>query len=819
MKEKLRKIADMLERFGYFKYASTMDKVAEMLPEVGKSAAHAYSALGFDINNRANISLDQLKEVARKKIFETHPDRVGEPLMTTKENHAKWMKQKEEANHNTRILIDAMKIAIADLKKYKATGTGLGAGEEGGIFESDFYKWQEKAPELDAMVQQLADQLRKTRTMYMHVKRQEKESEEFGEDDEKVQKYRQRIESKKNKFENQEVFWFTTQIPREYDPYDYRRSERPSPYVRLQVDLAAKKILDLSRIEWGKNTIRKNEVASYKNKYVGQTVTDAFIERAKKESIDQELLNINKRKQELLSKKRVQEIGGEKAVTVPDEGIYDMLLEDIPKVDHVANLVNIGIQSGALRKLEKGERKGELTVEDVGTTTLFKTGNVLYEFSAAVFDYIKSMVKGTMSSVRYHAEDIVKFLLFKKLGISDINDFIKKYYGEDLGKYEYSRIIEQDPEKYKAAVDLEKRKESLESLVELRIKEYAHAIAQLYRTAGMSQYYDPDTFARTGGRDLLSQLYNQLTDMRRESYEKTKAKAQEALGMGKSIFDVDDYAEHMETNKEEIDSRLGDFYKQKETGEQKQSFEKAGVMVEEINKLKDSEEYFGLDYIRIPGGPRNVALEAEPFNRLIKYYFKKIMDLPIWTPELISVTKNRVNVLEKAKELLTKQYDRLDKWSRDNIKHNISFMRNVDITTDFKKEKEMPGAVEFWNPLYKILGGLLKSIDAYFQREEIVLGEPPTAETRPMEPGAVSTGAPVPGDENTVYLKPETVQGRYGPFTILKATGATRKAKDIIQKHNGKFFGRGGEAYWSLKPAVKDALKADLEAAGFNVAA
>ena len=805
MRHHLYNIANYLETLGYFKYASKMDKIAEMLPELGKhDVEQAYRLLGFDIGNRDNLTEDEVKKTARQKIMDAHPDRATED-------------KKVEANHNTRILIDAMKLALADISKYKMTGSGLGQGVDGGTVSSDFSKWQASAENLDEMIKQMADELKKTRTMYMRVKHHEGDESGFGEDDDVVKRYRQRIEDKKKSFEEKQIVWLVVPVPRAYDPYGYRSNEKTFQYVRMKIDLATNTILDLDRIDWGRNTIGKNEVRSYKDKYVG-TVYDNndVLEKSKQDSIKQEEFEINKRKQKLLSHEKVEGIGGGSSASLNETGFYNMMLEEIPKIDNVANIVNIGITSGALRKLERGEHKGELTVEDVGVKALFTSNNALYDFSAAVFSYLATMVPGSSynSNSNRHAEYIVKKILLNKLGVSSVEDFIKQYYGEDWEKYDYKtdwdqhnykEIIKSNPEKYAAALDVKKRMDSLTSLVELRIKEYAHAIAQVYKTANMSKYYNPDDFTRSSGKGWTAQFFNDLTDYRKESYDRMKEKSQEALNMGSSLFDVDKYSKHIEENKSDVESRLQDFYKEREEARNAKSVEKASELLDEVKKLKESEQYSGVNYVEIPKGSR--SLDVDAFNRMFKYYLKKIMDLPVWDPEMVSATKKRVTILEDIKEKLTQQYGELDKWHRDNIARDISFISDIDIKYAFRDEKDLPDAKEFWQPLYTVIRELIKSIHAFFKREPIVLGEQPVVEKKPVVetsvPKTETTTSPKSGGSKIKFIEKLSKYKRI----YYEAMGDLSGITDLLNKYG-----------WEKKPNLIfkdfDLLKKALEERG-----
>lgn len=804
MKKKLRKIADTLEQLGFFKEAVKIDKIAEMLPEIGGDINKAYSLFGLSSGSRGTMTPEEFKKLSRGKIAEAYPR-----MMPTEYAPGEY----EERNNNTRILIDAAKLIEADLAKFKETGKGL--GEEGESVQSDFYKWQQgfADDDLKIMAQKLADDLKKTRTMYMHVKRK---GEEFGEDDEKVQELRSKIADFNKRVAEKGIVWVEIKVP------DTRSWRGRDLVLGAKIDLSTGIVLELHGVAW-RNSAKGRQLLELQDRFVGKPLDRSAIRQAIEDNIKEKEYYIMRRKQQLLTGERVGEME-EKAVVMGDVGFYKEFLTSTPSMAKIENLVGIGIQSGAIRKLEKGPHKGLLTVEEGGLDKLLASPNMMFQFSGLVFNYIKTMVKQSYGGIGYYPDRMAESMIYGQLGVSkEARDkdaeFVKMYYGEDLGFGTYK--IHEQPEKYKVAIELNEKVDKLGNLINLRAKEYAHAIAQIYKMGGVAQYYDPDTYAKARPGTFINDFYNSLSEHLRSEYEKKRREAEEFLSQGESAIDVSQYAEELEKRKPEMESKL------KEYQEQKAREEEDAIKAQQEDKVKKIEEKKELyrqtrERLKDARFTDDVITEynVDNYNKMMKFYVDIISSLP-------ELGENFYPMVAKAQSLAQPQEEIPHFYSDDNplkkwwkaIKDRMELYERHPESEDAQKSllvyKKVWPMVDTWKrSLDKFMKG------QYGEMKTIYLSVPedlkkPEVKPQVTEEPLAEAGAG--GGKGTIYLNIDKIKGRYGEFNVLKVSGDTKPAKDTMYKYKGRWFGQGEGGYWSFKPEVRSALTKDLEAAGFKV--
>jgi len=796
---KLRKIANKLEKLGLFKEAVKVDKIAEALPELNNNVSQAYAMFGFSIGDRDNITEEQLRTAARRKISEEHPDTIESKLQAeiksidemasgssvssmtpeTIERAKEALKENmfAEANHNTRILIEAMKLAMADLKKYKATGTGLGQGKDGQTEQSDFYKWSQgiDTSEMEAIAKKLSEELKKTRTMYMHVK---SKGEGFGEDDEKVQKIRKGIDDFKERVANKEVVWLEIKVP------DSRGWRDRDLVLAAEIDLSTNTVLKLNGVAW-RNSAKGRQLEELRDRIVGRRLDESAIRQAVEQHIKDNEYYIMRRKQQLLTEERA---GGleEKAVVLGEKAFYKEFLTSTPTMGKIENIVGIGIQIGTIRKLEKGPRKGLLTVEERGLDKLLSSDNNLFKFSGLVFSYLKGMVKQTFSSMNVYADDLAEDIIYSQFGIpKDVDkkddEFVRRYYGEDMRWSAHT--ITENPEKYKVAIELKDKVSELKNVISLRAKEYAHAIAQVYKMGGVAAYYDPDRYTQARSGEFINDFYNSLSDYYRKSYEESRKRAEEFLSKGEAAIDVSDYMEDFNKRQEESGSKLEEYRKQK-AKEEEEAIQKAkeGKLQEiEMKKEKFRQTKERLKDVKFESSTITKH-DVEGYNKINRFYADLISALPEVNESMYPLVFNVQNIAEPKEDIPHYYGDVPLKKLWKNIKDGREmYMKHPE---NEKSKKYLPAYQAIWpwidawkRDMDKFMRGSYGS-----EMKPVYLSAPQQSrsEVRTEAPaGTSSEQAPSQGSGKVTFK--QRISKYNKPF--YEVSGDVDKIKDLLNKY------------------------------------
>jgi len=775
MKSKIYRIANFLESVGWYKEAGMMDKVAETLPEVHRNTQQAYSVLGFDINNRKNISEEELRSTAKQRIMAAHPDRAEEA-------------DKAEANHNTRILIDAMKLAVADLKKYKATGTGLGS--DGATNEtSDLFEWASKTDtaDLDRMKADLINRLHQTKTIYRETKIEQ--GGNFGEDDSYVVETRQSIAELEKQLSDggEKIITVTVRHPR-----DYKRKV----LVYVVLDLSTGKPVKI--VPKGVPNEQDREFVTGRV----QGMDFAYVKDQMREEIKKLEDNILRRKQGILREQKMEK-GMEGSVALGPQQFYKTFLENDPSADLANMMIQKGMEVGALRKLLKGARKGMVTMDSNGVFKLERSDDDFYKFMGMVFHYLQRLI-GQLQRTSVFGDDagqartIADNMTYGQISDEFKNkyradrDFLQRYHGSP-SEYTYS-MPEEEKEKHKEYFDLKERSDKLSAIISTRVKGYAHIMAQILRDQGLAEYIP--------GHDVREDSYSGR--LAKKEFDTAKQYIAEGVDLN-----VDEYREKYEggkgdadagmKEKEEHEQREYEERKQQQQREQEQAKEDKEKRFNEMKAKADGEE---LKPVSIDG------FKVEDYNRMTDFYIQRLLMLP----EINAGTKT---VIMYAQDKLA---NREDLWGMDRQKEAMNLL--IKKVKDWIFKYDGQDKAKEYGVVLEILKEWKRNFDG-FRRDKPIRLTPPYVPRQNSAPIAGGESKPA-GGTNAGRIIFTKVNGQYGDYwevsgdTLAPVPGKVGvKAYELV-KAQGASWNKFNKS-WKLGSGKKDQVESTLRNHGFEV--